>query len=168
MLMSKLPICESYYMNEKIDFTTQSVQQNNRVATKLVHNGRTTDLFKMLCGLAYAIADNDGMPVTLEQARVNAPKTRGRANPKNGMLYYGKSKEAMRGIHPSANSRSLMYNLIKMGYAEEVELTTARGGSLFDITPEGEAALDDVVKTLNFTAVDDTDRNAGFDQYADF
>lgn len=50
-----------------------------------------------------------------------------------------------------SNVTSLINNLLKAGYASLEDVTTKRGGSLFNITEEGVAALQNAIETTGAT-----------------
>ncbi len=136
-------------LSETIDFTRAGAN-NPRVAKNLVYRGRLTDLGQLLVGLNAAV-EKAGGPVTLQTAIEAAPWQQ---NTSAGDYYapYSIGRGQMRKIQTGiSNVTSLMNNLIKSGYAVVEDFTTQRGGSLFNITEAGVAALQDAIETTGAT-----------------
>lgn len=136
-------------LSETIDFTRAGAN-NPRVAKNLVYRGRLTDLGQLLVGLNAAV-EKAGGPVTLQTAIEAAPWQQ---NTCAGDYYapYSIGRGQMRKIQTGiSNVTSLMNNLIKSGYAVIEDFTTQRGGSLFNITEAGVAALQDAIETTGAT-----------------
>lgn len=136
-------------LSETIDFTRAGAN-NPRVAKNLVYRGRLTDLGQLLVGLNTAV-EKAGGPVTLQTAVEAAPWQQ---NTSAGDYYapYSIGRGQMRKIRNGiSNVTSLMNNLIKSGYAVLEDFTTKRGGSLFNITDAGVAALQDAIETTGAT-----------------
>ena len=137
-------------LSETIDFTSTGAN-NPRVAKNLVYRGRLTDLGQLLVGLN-ADVEKAGGPVTLQTAVEAAPWQQ---NTSAGDYYapYSIGRGQMRKIQNGiSNVTSLMNNLLKSGYAVLEDFTTKRGGSLFNITEEGIAALQNAIETTGATA----------------
>jgi len=136
-------------LSETIDFTRAGAN-NPRVAKNLVYRGRLTDLGQLLVGLNAAV-EKAGGPVTLQTAIEAAPWQQ---NTSAGDYYapYSIGRGQMRKIQTGiSNVTSLMNNFIKSGYAVVEDFTTQRGGSLFNITEAGVAALQDAIETTGAT-----------------
>ena len=136
-------------LSETIDFTRAGAN-NPRVAKNLVYRGRLTDLGQLLVGLNAAI-EKAGGPVTLQTAIEAAPWQQ---NTSAGDYYapYSIGRGQMRKIRSGiSNVTSLINNLLKAGYASLEDVTTKRGGSLFNITEEGVAALQNAIETTGAT-----------------
>lgn len=132
-------------LSETIDFTSAGAN-NPRVAKNLVYRGRLTDLGQLLAGLNAAV-EKAGGPVTLQTATEAAPWQQN-VNASDYNSPYGIGRGQMRKIRNGiSNVTSLMNNLIKSGYAVLEDFTTKRGGSLFNITEEGVASLQNAIET---------------------
>lgn len=142
-------------LSETINFTSTGAN-NPRVAKNLVYRGRLTDLGQLLVGLNAAV-EKVGGPVTLQTAVEAAPWQQ---NTSAGDYYspYNIGRGQMRKIRNGiSNVTALMNNLIKSGYAVLEDFTTKRGGSLFNITDAGVAALQDAIETTGATEVMEPD-----------
>lgn len=136
-------------LSETIDFTSTGAN-NPRVAKNLVYRGRLTDLGQLLAGLKAAV-ESAGGPVTLQTAIEAAPWQQN-ANASLAYSPYSIGRGQMRKIRNGiSNVTSLINNLLKAGYASLEDVTTKRGGSLFNITEEGVAALQDAIETTGAT-----------------
>lgn len=136
-------------LSETINFTIAGAN-NPRVAKNLVYRGRLTDLGQLLVGLNAAV-EKAGGPVTLQTAVEAAPWQQ---NTSSGEYYNAAriKRGQMRKIQNAiSNVTSLMNNLIKSGYAVLEDFTTQRGGSLFNITDAGVAALQVAIETTGAT-----------------
>jgi len=124
------------FLNEKINFNRVH-DYHTKFATKLMHGGTPTDLAKLLFGLYAATRDdNVGGPVTVQTAAKYSVGTEGRAvkyEYPNQPIPTNKVRYIANGV---SGLSALMYNLIQLGYAEEVGISS-RNGSLFDITDKG-------------------------------
>lgn len=132
-------------LSETINFTSTGAN-NPRVAKNLVYRGRLTDLGQLLAGLNAAV-EKAGGPVTLQTA-VDAAPWQQNANAPDYYVPYSVGRGQMRKIQNGiSNVTTLMNNLLKSGYAVLEDFTTQRGGSLFNITEEGVAALKNAIET---------------------
>lgn len=142
-------------LSETINFASAGAN-NPRIAKNLVYRDRLTDLGQLLAGLNAAI-EKAGGPVTLQTAVEAAPWQQ---NTSAGDYYspYNIGRGQMRKIRNGiSNVTALMNNLIKSGYAVLEDFTTKRGGSLFNITDAGVAALQDAIETTGATEVMEPD-----------
>lgn len=134
-------------LSETINFTSTGAN-NPRIAKNLVYRDRLTDLGQLLAGLHKAV-ESAGGPVTLQTA-VDAAPWQQNANASLDYSMYSIGRGQMRKIQSGiSNITTLMNNLLKSGYAVLEDFTTKRGGSLFNITEEGVAALQNAIEATN-------------------
>lgn len=134
-------------LSETIDFTSTGAN-NPRIAKNLVYRGRLTDLGQLLAGLNAAV-ESAGGPVTLQTAVDAAPWQQNSTASLEYAQYSigrGQWRKIRNGI---SNVTTLMNNLLKSGYATLEDVTTKRGGSLFNITEEGVAALQNAIEATD-------------------